>query len=69
MTRDEALPLARNIAAGVCAADGCSEDFCRYMREGSYDDHREVLAAQAALVVGARKAAKPAVSVVQDIAA
>ncbi len=55
MTRAEALPLARSIAAGVCAADGCSDDFCAYMRDGSYDDHREVLAAQAALVVATNR--------------
>ena len=60
MTRQEALPLARTIAAGVCALDGCSEDYCDFMRNGSYDDHREVMSAQAAIVVATRNAERKA---------
>ena len=60
MTRTDALPLARQIAAGICAADGCSENFCTYMRDGSYDDSREVMAAQAAIVVATQNAERMA---------
>lgn len=51
MTREEVLPIARDIAAGACAMSGQSPDYCRYMREGSYDDHEIVQAVVAALVI------------------
>ena len=58
MTREEALVLARKVAAAVCELDGCSDDFCNYMRDGSYDDHREVQAALAAAKLAARLSRK-----------
>ncbi len=54
MTRSDALPIARRIAAAVREAEGADEHYCRYMREGAYDDCSEVQIAVAALVVGAK---------------
>lgn len=67
MTPTEALPIARNLAAAVCELDGCSAEFCAYMRDGSYDDHREVQAAVAGMVNGHRLASRKAkLAVVPD---
>ena len=49
--RDEALQIARSIAAGACAMHGCSDDYCQIMREGRLDDETEVQAALAALMI------------------
>lgn len=49
-SRAEAMPDARRIASAVCELAGCAEAFCKYMRDGSYDDHREVQSALAALM-------------------
>jgi len=51
ITRDEALIVARHIAAGAYAMIGASEDYCRLMREGRYDDEPNVQSALAALTI------------------
>ncbi len=60
MTRTEALPLARNIAAAVHELNGDAPDYCTFMREGAYDGDHVVQAAIAGLVIGARKAREAA---------
>ncbi len=55
MTRTEALPIARNLAAAVCELNGNAPDYCTFMREGAYDEDSIVQAAVAGLVIGSRK--------------
>lgn len=54
MTRTEALPHARRIAAAVCESLGQGETYCKLMRGGAYDDDHEVQIALAALVAAPR---------------
>jgi hypothetical protein len=49
VTREEALPLARKIAAAACELDNCSDNFCQFIRDGRMDNQREVKLALAAV--------------------
>lgn len=51
INRDEALQIARAIAAGACAMHGCADDYCQMMREGRFDNETEVQSALAALML------------------
>jgi len=61
MNRADALPLARRLAAAVCDIDTDTAGYADYMREGKYDDEREVQCALAGVLAGHRLAmrAKP----------
>ena len=64
MTRTEALPIARRLAAAVCELNGNAADYCSFMREGAYDDDSIVQAALAGLICRNTKEAAPALSAV-----
>lgn len=51
MTREEALQIARSLAAAAFALHGSSDDYCQYVRGGSFDADPCVQAALAALVL------------------
>lgn len=58
MTRDEALPLARKVAAAVCELDNCTASFVEFVREGRMDEQREVKLALAAIEFTAQHIAR-----------
>ena len=66
MTQDERRTMARTIAAAANQLIGCSDDYCKFMREGAYDDDVSVLAALGAIIATESRARK---SNVVDIAA